>query len=236
MSYVDPNTGQQVAVPTSSLVGRGPINPAFGTVPEANIALMARDNCDDTGNLNGTMPLKDNWYTLAKVDPSKGGNPITGESTYVINVNTCPVPSGDDPYVTPNTNSWRETTNAFSVPNCEGTEVNNFALRTIILHSGSPGSVSDVATSVSCSNSVTIDSTTHSPTTIQDTTSVEPDRQGDPPASLNVPQDQPQVSGLGRVSVQVSVAGTQGNAAKSANLPGSDLKDLRWQMVDDQAI
>ena len=123
---VDPNTGQR----TSMAVAIGPCctpGQSLATALPPNVFIAPTDGvADDTTHSYDcsafTADYQMKWYTLATVDTSQGGS-------YIINVNTClgTQPNG---MPAPSTRA-QDSVTGNGLPNCEGTEFNNFALRAV---------------------------------------------------------------------------------------------------------
>jgi len=168
LTKLDPVTGLTETLTTGpGLVTSGMTN----TLLPPNVIIAPTEgsgsSCDPT--------FTSKWYTLAKVDASVAGS-------YDINVNTCldPINRG---------------LNGAGLPNCKGTEVNNFALRAI-----TTGSVSVSATDVHCDGSTSMSTSAPDPMHCQAITP-------------NDPSNQPEVAGIGRESVMVRSAGAGAGTA-----------------------
>jgi len=123
---VDPNTGQRISMASTSVSGTMLYSGQITTTalpPNVFIAPTDGVSGDNTGygcGAFGVYQMK--WYTLATVDASQGGS-------YVINVNTC---LGAQPNSMPDPNTRaQDSMTSNGLPNCEGTEFNNFALRAV---------------------------------------------------------------------------------------------------------
>ena len=156
LTKLDPVTGLTETLTTGpGLVTSGMTN----TLLPPNVIIAPTEgsgsSCDPT--------FTSKWYTLAKVDASVAGS-------YDINVNTCldPINRG---------------LNGAGLPNCKGTEVNNFALRAITTGT-------TPASDVHCDGSTTGSDPMHCQT-----------------ITPNDLSNQPEVAGIGRESVMVRSAG-----------------------------
>ncbi len=158
LTRLDPVTGLTQTLTTGpGLVTTGLTN----TLLPPNVIIAPTEGVSPTvvGEAACDPTFTGKWYTLAKVDASVAGS-------YDINVNTCLDPINRGP-----------NGNGTGLPNCRGTEVNNFALRAITTGS-------DPASDVSCGT--------------------DPACQAITPNDLS---NQPEVAGIGRESVMVRSAG-----------------------------
>jgi len=166
LTKLDPVTGLTETLTTGAgLVTSGMTN----TLLPPNVIIAPTEGVSPTvaGEPACDPTFTSKWYTLAKVDASVAGS-------YDINVNTCLDPLNRGP-----------NTNGAGLPNCRGTEVNNFALRAITTGSGP-------ASNVSCRTDVASSAI------------------NDPTCQAITPNDlsnQPEVAGIGRESVMVRSAG-----------------------------
>lgn len=129
MYWVDPLTGQRDPITaTAGLTATYPVSGGPQLPP--NVIIAPTEGVSGTLNQTSTHTcdptFTNKWYTLAKLNPNVAGN-------YIINVNTCLNPDYTTPWATggASINRYAESYPGNHLPNCEGSEVNNFALRAV---------------------------------------------------------------------------------------------------------
>ena len=172
LTWLDPATGQREPITSTNANLVDPLTtyqyPASTVLP-SNTIIAASEG--DGSNKSCDAALSGRWKTMAVVTATAAG------ASYVINVNTC---AGTNPNTIPDSTS-RLTSSASlngtgnNLPNCIGSEVNNFSLRAVSVLNPSGACVGSYP---DCQNLTPYD-----------------------------PNNQPQVSGLGRESILVRNSG-----------------------------